>query len=705
LRARNERAITIVILATGVASVVTQLLTIREFLALFAGNEFVIAAIFFNWLITGGVGTMLAYRAAGFFFRPTPRRLAWISLLAAAMQPVHLLAIRLLRDTIFIAGSEIGFYQTVIYALITITPYSLLIGFLLPYSLFVLRREFPDYPGATVYIIDNIGDVTGGALFSFVLLFVTTPLQSLCITGLLLTAAAVVLMENERHRFSFPVATGILAAIIVLTVPVLIEKKTLELTGGELVCYREARSGRIQVEKQAGQYTLFLDGNPVANSYDPEGAETAAHYPLAQVTHPDHVLVISAEAGIMREIAKHHPQTIDYVEIDPELAETMFRFDLIEKVKGLNVIHDDARAFLTRTKQRYDAVIMCLPEPETYQLNRFYTRSFFSLVRRHLTAAGVFSFSLTGFDNYPTESDRQKLSSVYNTAAACFPDVALLPGEDIFFLCGSRQFSTDIPRLLAEKGISTDYIANFFKGNITPDRIDYLNTIIDRDAPINTDIRPRLMRLMFARWFALFGSSPLIFYIIAGLFLVIYWTFVSRGEFVLFSTGFANMASEILTVFAFQIFFGYIYYQIGLIVTVFLGGLLPGAWLGGRLSYPARRTVILLDGSIILLSGLFAATVITVGNATPVLFFLVFGFIFSFACGFQFPAILRLVGDKNRQTSGAFTADLIGAAFGALLTSILLIPYAGLAGTALAIIGLKTTSMILTGAGHDNNTY
>jgi len=58
-----ERAINAVVIATGISSVATQLYTIREFLALFAGNEFVIALIFFNWLILGGVGTRLAYLA------------------------------------------------------------------------------------------------------------------------------------------------------------------------------------------------------------------------------------------------------------------------------------------------------------------------------------------------------------------------------------------------------------------------------------------------------------------------------------------------------------------------------------------------------------------------------------------------------------------------------------------------------------------
>jgi len=160
------------------------------------------------------------------------------------------------------------------------------------------------------------------------------------------------------------------------------------------------------------------------------------------------------------------------------------------------------------------------------------------------------------------------------------------------------------------------------------------------------------------------------------------------------------MGSEILTIFAFQIFFGYIYFQIGLIVTVFLAGLLPGAWIGQNIRSRSRRIVMLLDTALILLSGLFAIAVTTVGADLPMLFFLIFGFLFSCICGAQFPAILRLAGDKNKQTTSAFTADLIGAATGALLTSTLLIPHAGLTGTALAIIGLKTISIIITGADH-----
>lgn len=60
MKKKNDRAVTRVVIATGISSVVTQLLTIREFLAQLQGNEFVIALILFNWMILGGTGTLLA---------------------------------------------------------------------------------------------------------------------------------------------------------------------------------------------------------------------------------------------------------------------------------------------------------------------------------------------------------------------------------------------------------------------------------------------------------------------------------------------------------------------------------------------------------------------------------------------------------------------------------------------------------------------
>ena len=84
---------------------------------------------------------------------------------------IQIYIIRELRDFFFVHGSSVGFYPTLAYIFLAIAPYCLLIGFILPYSLFVLRAETPDYSGTRIYITDNIGDIAGGALFSFALVF------------------------------------------------------------------------------------------------------------------------------------------------------------------------------------------------------------------------------------------------------------------------------------------------------------------------------------------------------------------------------------------------------------------------------------------------------------------------------------------------------------------------------------------------------
>jgi len=67
------------------------------------------------------------------------------------------------------------------------------------------------------------------------------------------------------------------------------------------------------------------------------------------------------------------------------------------------------------------------------------------------------------------------------------------------------------------------------------------------------------------------------------------------------------------------------------------------------------------------------------------------------SCGFQFPVALHIKGGDNMAATRAFSADLIGAGCGILLTSVILIPYVGLLWTAVGLIGLKLASFTLIG--------
>ena len=695
---KNECATLLVIVATGISSVAVQLITIREFLAQFHGNEFVISLILSSWLILGGIGTLVAHLITPHYWQPSSSRLCWLSFILVALSAIQIFIIRELRDFFFVHGSSVGFYPTLAYIFFTIAPYCLLVGFVLPYSLFVLRAKTPDYSGARIYITDNIGDITGGALFSFALVFLVTPFEAIFLAGLPLVVASFLLFSaTGRQRKYLKIISGAAITLLVLATGIFFEPFSLEPSEGKLVHYHESRYGRIAVHQDNGQRTLFIDGVPIFSNQNQSIAEETIHYPLAQLDNPQRVLLISGEGGIMKELKKHGLKTVDYVELDPDITSVQFKFGLIENIEGLNVINQDGRAFLADSDKIYDIIILNLPEPDTFQANRFFTDQFFSLVKRRLAPDGVLSFSMEGYDNYLAEPQRQKLSSLYNTVKNHFKHVLLMPGLKIFFLCRDISIQTDIPARLAEKGIITQYISGYYYGNITKERISDLNNLMDPNTPKNSDNSPLLMRMMFSQWFAKFSSSPVGFIAALIVLTLIYLFRIKREEFVLFSTGAMTMGSEILVIFAFQIFYGYIYFQIGLIVTVFLAGLLPGALLGDRLREKGKQILVLTDGLLITMMGILILALKMGGDRLPPFFFLVFGFMVSLACGFQFPVALHLGGGGNSAVTRSFSADLIGAACGTLITSLVLLPYFGLIWAAAGLIFLKLASLVVIG--------
>lgn len=675
-------------MATGIASVACQLVFLREFLSQFQGNEIVIALVFFNWLILGGLGTKLAHR---------PRRfsagvLMVCSLLLAALSVGQLAAIRVLRPQLFSLGVSAGFYPIFAFTFLALAPYGGLVGFVLPYSLFLLRTRFPDYSGVRVYMADNLGDICGGALFAFVLISFATPMQALLVAHLPLTVLAV--------RLSRRLWIGMLAGAAVLAVLLggaVFEKKLLQPAVGRLVHYEESRYGRLTVHQDREQITLFADGRPVYTTQDWTLAEETAHYPLSQIQRPHRILLISSAAGLMDEVLKHKPRSVDYVELDAAVSRLLVQFGLMPVPPGVHLIHGDARLWLKHTDRVYDAILVALPEPDTLQLNRFFTDGFFDSVQTHLSSRGIFSFSVEGFDNFMTAAQQMEVSSLKNTAQRHFKHVRLLPGQRVYFLCRQTPLNMDIPALLSRQGIATRYVGPYFHGNITPERLAGLAADLLPDVPANTDTRPYLMRLMFAQWFTKFETSPRVFAVLLGLVFGGYVLRLRREAFVLFTTGLVNMGSEILVIFAFQIFLGYIYFKIGMVVTVFLAGLLPGAWWGQRHISKSAFFLMLSDVGIIAWMAGFMAAVRIFGDGLPQWFFYGGGFLISLLCGFQFPLALARAGPSSRATAGIFAVDLVGAACGALVASTLLIPYLGLEGMAAALIGIKLVSLVVIG--------
>ena len=160
----------------------------------------------------------------------------------------------------------------------------------------------------------------------------------------------------------------------------------------------------------------------------------------------------------------------------------------------------------------------------------------------------------------------------------------------------------------------------------------------------------------------------------------------------------------------FQIIYGYLYFQIGIIVTSFMFGL----WLGSlymtrrlsRISAPYR-----LYTRVQFLVFLYPFILILAFRALPGLshssglyrlganIFAVLPFIAGFVGGLQYPLANKICFEKESrtgETSGkTYAADLFGSFVGALIVSSLFVPVVGIPVTCLLVALLNLVSFFL----------
>jgi len=142
-------------------------------------------------------------------------------------------------------------------------------------------------------------------------------------------------------------------------------------------------------------------------------------------------------------------------------------------------------------------VILNLPDPNTAQLNRFFTFEFFSMIRSILHDEGVFSFRVSSAENYISRELSLYLSSIYQTLKSSFKEVKILPGSNNVFLASKKKdilfddWQTIVTEL-KQREISTRFVnENFLPDRLSPLRVAFLkNAFPHKAGRINYDLKP-----------------------------------------------------------------------------------------------------------------------------------------------------------------------------------------------------------------------
>jgi predicted membrane-bound spermidine synthase len=243
--------------------------------------------------------------------------------------------------------------------------------------------------------------------------------------------------------------------------------------------------------------------------------------------------------------------------------------------------------------------IIDVPSPATAQLNRFYTAEFLAGLKRVLAKDGVVGVSLGQYENYVSPELARMLSSASLSVKQSFHNVLVIPGGRVFFLVSDGPLYPDIAARIEQRHLKTKLVnRHYLDGMLTPDRLADLANATVQPAAMNRDFSPILYYYHLRHWMSQFNVQFGVIQVGLLVLLGFYLIRLRGSAFVLFASGFAASALEVVLLLAFQVLCGSVYHQVGVIVTVFMAGLALGAFVANRLPAGAGlvRSVLQLFG-------------------------------------------------------------------------------------------------------------
>ncbi len=677
----------------------------RELLSVFSGNEMVFGIILGNWLLLTGIGSHLGKTASKL---RNPLRLLVIAQALIAILPVaDVFVVRTLRNAILIRVAIFGVTETVLSCFVLLLPYCVISGYLLTLACCVLASEEAPLSIGQVYFMDNIGDIAGGLLFSFILIHLFNHFGILYFPAFLNLLFAGVLAFVIGKRILLWATVLVTATLVTLILALDLDGLSTKIGyPGQNVVYREnSPYGSVVVTESARQYDFIENGVPLFSTENVEDTEETVHYAMCQRPNAERVLLISGGvSGTAREILKYPVERVDYVELDPLIIEIGRKFVAQNLADSrINVLNTDGRLFVKRTDEQYDVIISDLPDPSTSQINRFYTRQFFEEVKAVLTDNGVLSLSLGHYENYLSKELARLVGVAHKTLKEVFRNMLIIPGGRVFFLASDGPLYDDIAERIEQTTVPTKWVNRpYLAATLTPDRLADVQRAISEKARVNKDFSPVLYYYHLLYWMSQFKVR---FGILEGVLLLLFAFYLTRIRavpFAIFTTGFAASSLEVILLLGFQILYGYVYHRVGVIVTMFMVGLAIGSFTMNRiLATRTRRHLVKLVLAIAIYAAALPFVLMGLGRmggglaesisaqvAVPLL-----TLILAFLVGMAFPLAGKVDFKGVAPTAASlYTADFVGACLGAMLVSTVLIPVIGVVAVCLLTAGLNLLS-------------
>jgi spermidine synthase len=739
----------------GFSAVTAQIVLMRELIAVFNGNEISLGIMLAAWLFWTAVGSSLFGGLGKGKTGGARRAVATLEcLLGVSLMPA-LWALRTAKSFFqTVPGELVGPLPMLMVSLLCLSVFCVVSGalFAVAARMYETERVVPARAAAgSAYLLEAAGSALGGILASLLFLRFLDPFQIAALVSLLNLSMAALLSIKLARRWAW--TTSAAAAVFAIFVfayaaPMLEHAAQVRLWRGfDLVESRNSIYGSLAVIETGSLRSIYDNGTLLANAPDQAAAEEAVHYALLEHPAPRNVLLLGGGVSGGIGQALEHPTVarIDYVELDPALIGLARQFFPAEFAAWstdprVHLHYTDGRSYLKTAANSFDVIILNAPDPQTAQLNRFYTAEFFRSVREHLSPGGVLAFQLRSSEETISPNLAEFLRCIDRTLKEVFPYVAIIPGDTIHFFASTRADTlTEDPNILVARlqarNLKTQYVREYFiPYRMMPDRMAQIHEQIEPRAstPVNRDFAPIAYYFDIVLWSAQFkggysrwfqaaahsgimsaAATVLVSLAIGTILLAFLGTRQRRARsaaaFCTASTGFTLIALQIFVLLAFQSIYGFVYSQLAILIGLGMAGIALGSWLGLRRSSRgelASCRALRVNQLLLALSApalIFAASLLarasgTASTGAAQVVFPALAALCGVLGGYQFPIAneIYLADRQGRGGLGAlYAVDLLGGCAGALVVSTYLIPVFGFWRTAWLIAAINLAAALL----------
>jgi len=616
----------------GFLSLLGQIVVLRELVSGLGGDEIFYAAGLGFWLLFAGLGSLLAKKMPRF-----KKSIVWaFQLVFVFLLPITLILFRLSLTKILSLGEVPSIFTSLLISAVAVFPLSVLSG--LQFSLgcrFFKKANL-------AYLIETLGFVAGGLVFTFLLSGTGFPLPRK--------------IDNQTLRGRYPHL-----------------EKIVYSRGSQLIVVRES-----------DQETIFSSGEPIFNSEEKFASKQLSKL-FSTIVDGQTKIVSFGDQNLANEITSSlSPLESIYIFSERKI------FDLQKGYLDYRIrpIIVDPRQYFSTEKSAPNLVIFSPGRPASLLTNRYYTIEFFNQIRERLADNGVFVLIFSLPIDYQSEEAARLGGVIYRSLKRSFPEIEVLIAQERIVILASNK-KIDFARAMED---------DYFRLVWQDQRRQLVRSKFSQGREINSDSWPRAYFYHHLFWQTVFNfqlpkiireGSRLLPLLLILLFY--FWgkrlTKEKKWPLIVSLSAFILMTVETLIIFLFQTKVGYLYTRLSLIIAAVLLGMAIGVWRGEMVRRKEKGIKAALLGYL----PVFLLLLLTPYWPSSV-WFLILGLISGIVAGLVYALGNSLYLKEEDHPGFIYAFDLFGAFLGAVLTATYLLPRLGL----INLLGLLSLLLLLT---------